>query len=454
MQAGYNTRMVASRLSKTRSVVCLALIDCCAAYGQSASNPAGGSFVLKGGTVHTVSGPVIENGSILVRDGRIVGVGRNLSAPAGFDIIDIQGQHVYPGMIDSASMLGLEKPSAGQAADAREIGLINPQLRAVTAVNPSSEQIPATRANGVTSVVAMPDGDLISGQMSLIHLDGSANDAMTVASSAAVHLRFPAIATVRIPPHEPDEDDEEPGTAVDPEPIPYSQAKRDHDDKLRALNRFFEESRRYRQAKLAKARSFHSDLKYEALLPILDGTTPMFVTAVREREIREAIQFAEKQKIKIILADAYEAYKVLPLIKSHNIPVVLGPTLSLPLHQDDPYDRSFTTPAELHNAGIKFSIGTFGARSSRNLPYQAAGAVPFGLSQEEAYKAVSLNAAEIFGVGKRLGSIEEGKAADLIVTDGDPLEARTHVTRVFIDGKPVSLETRQKQLYEKYSARP
>src|SRR5262249_52812066 len=152
-----------------------------------------------------------------------------------------------------------------------------------------------------------------------------------------------------------------------------------------------------------------------------------------------AIEFADRQKIKIILADAYESYKVIPLIKSHDIPVVLGPTFTLPLNPDDPYDRSYTIPATLRQAGIRFAIASFSARQSRNLPYQAAAAVPFGLSQDDAYRAVSLNAAEIFGLGQKLGSIEEGKIADLIVTNGDPLEVTTKVNQVFIGGKPVSL---------------
>jgi imidazolonepropionase-like amidohydrolase len=189
------------------------------------------------------------------------------------------------------------------------------------------------------------------------------------------------------------------------------------------------------------------------MLPVLDGTTPMFVTAVKAREIREAVQFARKEKIKIILADAYEAYQVLPLLKANDIPVVLGPTHTLPMDPDDPYDRSYTTPAALYKAGIKFCIGTFSSRNARNLPYEAAAAVPFGLPKEEAYKAVSLNAAQIFGIGNRLGSIEEGKTADLIVSDGNPLEVMTHIDMMFINGKPVSLDSRQKELYEKYLGR-
>jgi hypothetical protein len=376
-------------------------------------------------------------------------VGRNLSAPEGVPVIDVSGRQVYPGMIDSASTLGLEK------GDTEEPGLFNPQLNPANSVNPESDFIPVTRANGVTSVIEMPEGELISGQVSLIRMDGFTNDQMLMARGTAVHLNFPVIATKPIPAHEPEEDDDEPTTAVEEKIKPYSEAKREYDEKMAALREFFDAARRYRHAKLSKSGKMPDlDRRYEAMIPVLDGTQPMIVTAVREREIREAIAFAAKEKIRIILADPYEAYKVLPLIKSHNISVVLGPTYSLPLERDEAYDQPYTTPSLLYKAGIKFSIASFSSKSSRNLPYQAAAAVPFGLPHDEAYKSVSLNAAEIFGLGKKLGSIDEGKVADLIVTDGDPMEAATHVQLEFIDGKPVSLDTRQKKLYEKYSAKP
>ena len=430
------------------AVICACL--CQAAQAQAPPTDSG--ILLRGGTVHTVSGPVIENGSVLIRNGKIIGVGKNLAAPEGYKVIDITGKDVYPGMIDAASRLGLETNSREEASDAEELGLINPQLRAVTAVNPSSEQIPAARFNGVTSVIEMPEGDLISGQMSIVHLDESgSNSAMTVMPTAAIHLRFPAIVTRPIRPHESEEEDEDPSAR--PEPIPYADAKREYDQKMKALNAFFEDARQYRQAKRADPKALKTDLRYEAILPVLDGATPMFVTAVRAREIREAVQFARKEKIKIILADAYEAYLVLPLLRANDIPVVLGPTHTLPLEEDDPYDRSYTTPAALYKAGVRFCIGTFSSRNARNLPYEAAAAVPFGLPKEEAYKAVSLSAAQIFGIANRLGSIEEGKTADLIVSDGNPLEVRTHIDMMFIDGKAVSLDSRQKELYEKYLGR-
>jgi imidazolonepropionase-like amidohydrolase len=413
----------------------------------------GGAYLLRGGTVHTISGPVIENGSILIRDGKIVGVGKDLPAPEGATVVDISGQQVYPGMIDSGSMLGLGDAASEDAAkDASELGGTNPQLRALSAVNPSSDLFEISRANGVTSVITMPDGDLLSGQLAMIHLDDGTNDDMAILPSAGIHLRFPAIETTPIPSHDV-KDDEEPKTAVEIERIPYSEAKEKYLEKLDELNSFFDDARRYWTAKRAGSKVFEQNRKFEAMIPVLEGKTPVFVTAVREQTIREAIEFAERQKIRIILADPYEAYKVLDLIKSHNIPVVLGPTNTLPLDRDDDYDRSYTTPGELFKAGIKFSIASFSTSRSRNIPYEAAAAVPYGLPHDEAYKAVSLNAAEIFGVSKKLGSIDEGKIADLIITDGDPMEARTQLKHLFINGKPVDLETRQRKLYEKYLVR-
>ena len=396
-------------------------------------------IMLRGGTIHTMAGQIIEGGSVLMRDGKIVAVGKNFTPPEGYRIIDIPGRQVYPGMIDAASMLGIE------AGDSAEPGLIHPQLKAADAMNPASDHIAFSRASGVTSVIEMPVGELISGTMSLLRLD-----APTPGQAVAIHLRFPVLETVPPPPHEDDDSDEDPAP---PEPILFADAKADYDRKMQALNSFFDEARAYWRAKRAKAK-VKPDLKLEAMLPVFDGVTALFVTAVRERAIREAVAFADKQKVKIILADAYESYKCIPLLQQHNIPVILGPTFSLPLNPDDPYDRSYTTAGELYRAGIKFAIATFSTRQAHNLPFQAAAAVPFGLPQEQAYRAVSLSAAEIFGMGKSLGSLEEGKTADLIVTDGDPLEVKTKVSMVFIDGKPVSLDTRQKQLFEKYSGRP
>ncbi len=180
----------------------------------------------------------------------------------------------------------------------------------------------------------------------------------------------------------------------------------------------------------------------------------MVVLAARERAIRDAVQLADQQKVRVIIANPRELGKMGPELKARNIPAILGPTLALPLRDDDPYDAAYTLPDQFFKAGVKFAFGSFDNEFSRNLPYQAATAVAFGLPHEEALKAITLNAAQIWGVADRIGSIEEGKWADLMITDGDPLEAKTQVKQVFIKGKNVDLDNKQKRLYEKYLNRP
>jgi imidazolonepropionase-like amidohydrolase len=413
------------------------------------------SFLLRGATVHTLAGAQIENGSVLVRSGRIIGVGKDIVAPKDVKIIDAKGLQVYPGLIDAATEIGLVEVNAvRETLDTTELGRFNPQLVALTAVNPSSEHIPVTRANGITTVATLPQGQLISGQVSLIHLDGWTTEEMGVSRTAGLHLRIPFIQVSARP--VPFDDATTDPVAAGPQPT-YAAAKQVFDRQMAELNDFFDSARRYKQAKDAKASDFRADLKMEAMIPILEGQEPVLVTAIREREIRDALAFADKQKIKIILCEAPEAYKMTKELKEHDISVILGPTLELPLNEDDPYDRSYTTPADLQRAGIRFAIGTFSGTanlSSRNLPYQAAQAVAFGLSHDDALKAITRNAAEIWGVGDRVGTIEEGKWADLLVTDGDPLETKTQVRQLFIKGKAVDLDNKQKQLYEKYLHRP
>ena len=413
------------------------------------------SFLLKGATVHTMAGAPIENGSVLVRNGKIIGVGKNLSAPKDIKVIDAKGMQVYPGMIDSGTEVGLiEINAVRESEDTTELGKFNPELVALTAVNPESEHIPITRVNGITTVATMPEGQLIDGQVSLMHLAGWTTDEMGLKARAGLHITFPAIQGGGRGGFVPDA---EPGAAAVFGATGFTAQKQTYDKAIAELSEFFESARRYKQAKDAKAPGLKTDLKLEAMIPVIDGKEPILVTARREREIRDAITWADKQKVKIILIDSFDAAKVAKEIKAHDIPVILGPTLALPTGADHAYDESFTTPEELHKAGIKFSFGTLsgGANlASRNLPYQAAQAVAFGLPQEAAMMAITKNAAEIWGVGDQIGSVEEGKWADLLVTDGNPLETKTQLKLLFIKGKPVDLDNKQKELYEKYINRP
>lgn len=413
------------------------------------------SFLLKGATVHTMAGPEIQNGSVLVRNGKIIGVGKNLTAPKDIKVIDAKGMQVYPGMIDSGTEVGLiEINAVRESEDTTEIGKFNPELVALTAVNPESEHIPITRVNGITTVATMPEGQLIAGQVSLMHLSGWTTDEMGLKPHAGLHIEFPTIRAGGRGAFVPDA---EPDAAAAGGRGSFATQKQAFDREMAELNQFFESAHRYKQAKDAKAPGLKTDLKMEAMIPVIDGKEPILVTARREREIRDAITWADKQRVKIILIDAVDAPRAAKEIKAHDISVILGPTLELPQNPDNPYDEAFTTPKALHDAGIKFSFATLSGGSnlaSRNLPYQAAQAVAFGLQPEDAMMAVTKNAAEIWGVGDQIGTVEEGKWADLLVTDGNPLETKTQLKLLFIKGKPVDLDNKQKELYEKYLNRP
>ncbi|HVN03431.1 MAG TPA: amidohydrolase family protein [Bryobacteraceae bacterium] len=404
-------------------------------------------LLLRGATVHPVSGPEIANGSVLVRDGKIAQVGEHIAAPKGAQVIDLKGLHLYPGMIDSDTEIGLSEIGAvREMNDVSDIGLFKPQLRAATAVNPASEHIPVTRANGITAVVTSPGGGIIAGQSVLMHLNGWTMDDMLVRSPVAMRLEYPHIQ----PPSR------FAALMGEDRPSAFAEAKRKYEEQVQQLNDFMDAARQYQQAKAAAGPDFKTDLKLEAMLPVLEGKEPMLIRADKEKSIKEAIAFAGKQKIRMILERGEEAWKVSAELKAHDIPVILAPSLRLPDEEDEPYDKPFSIPGELYRAGVKFAFATYGpgAESNpRNLPYQAAAAVPFGLSPEEALKAVTLYPAQIWGVAGELGSIEEGKWADLIVTDGDPLETRTQVKQMFIKGVQVDLNNKHRRLYEEYLAR-
>jgi imidazolonepropionase-like amidohydrolase len=258
------------------------------------------TFMLKGATVHTMAGAAIENGSVIVRNGKIIGVGKNLAAPKDVRVIDGKGMQVYPGMIDAATEVGLiEINSVRETQDITEIGKFNPQLVALTAVNPSSGHIPVTRVNGVTTVATMPGGQLIGGHVSLMHLDGWTTDEMGIKPRAGLFLRMPAIQTPRN--FGPDPGGDAGGGASRSS---FAEAKRNLEKEMAELNQFFESAHRYSQAKAHPPADFKPDLKLEAMLPVIEGKEPIMVTAVKEREIRDAIAFADKQKVKIILCDA------------------------------------------------------------------------------------------------------------------------------------------------------
>lgn len=412
------------------------------------------TILIRNVTVHPVTAAAIPNGSVLIVDGKISDVGPHVGGHGGARVVDAHGLHLYPGMINAATNVGLEEiESLRDTVDLDEIGAFNPELRAEHSVNPSSEHIEVTRAGGVTTVVTLPGSGersqrgqtpIISGQGALMHLSGWTWEDMAVKPAVVMDVLFPEIES--IPPQF--------AAFLGTQGRTYTDREKEHKEQLRQLHEFFEKARHYQTAKNANAPGFEHDLRLEAMIPVLDGKLPLLMRVSKEQTIKEAVQFANDEKIRAILAGPIEIGSTGPLLKQKNIPVILGVTLALPVHDDDPYDAPYTLPNEFYKAGVKICFGTFDVQFARNVPFQAAQAVAFGLPHDEALKALTINTAEILGVADRIGSIEKGKVADLILTDGDPMEATTTIKRMFIGGKEVSLESRHTREYQKWLARP
>ena len=438
------------------------LLGCAAAAGAAA----GETILIHNVDVYPVTGPPMKGVSVLIQDGKIADIGAKIVPAKGVRVVEAKGLRVYPGMLDSATELGLSEISAvRETVDTGELGEFMPQLRALVAVNPESEHFGVVRVNGITSVMTFPSSggggggrfgggerQLISGQAALIHTDGWTWEDMEINRSAAVHLLFPSIGG---------RGGRGEGTPPDfgPDLIPgaaggtYTQARRTYEQQIGKLADFFDEARNYQKARAANPPGFVRNLKFEAMLPVLERKLPVAVSASRASTIHDAIAFAEKQNIRIVILQPREIGKVGPELKAKNIPVIFGRVLALPETEDSAYDEAFTLPSEAYKAGVKFAFGTFNNEFVRNLPYQAATAVAFGLPYDEALKAVTINPAEIWGAGDKLGSVEKGKVADLVVTDGDPLEIQTQVKHLYIKGKEIALSNKQTRLYDKYNSR-
>jgi imidazolonepropionase-like amidohydrolase len=404
--------------------------------------------------IFTLAGAPIDDGVLVIKDGKIAAVGTNVDVPSGAKVIDGKGLQVYPGLFDPVTQIGLSEISAVSATvDTTETGSINPDAVAADAVLPSSEHIPVTRAAGITEVLAVPasggfdsrgSGNLLGGQASAIHLAGWTINDMLIKKSVAMVIDWPAVDT-----------DTFDFATFSRKQRPYAEAKQEYEKQVDELSDWLDNARHYAVAwGHGGPAEYQRDLKLEALVPVIRGELPVLVFASRAREIREAVEFCDKQKIKMILAGGAESYKVKDLLRSKNIPVILQPTLTEPLDEDDPYDRSMTTAAELADAHVKFAFGSFDNSFARRLGQQAANAVAHGLAYDEALKAVTIYPAQIFGLSDQLGTLENGKIANIIVTNGDPLELTTDVRYLFIKGQLTSTDNKHKALYEKYLNRP
>jgi len=395
-------------------------------------------IALKGATIHPVSGPDIAAGTIVFENGKITAIGADAAIPAGAEVIEATGKHVYPGLINAHTVLGLVEIGAVRATvDVVESGAINPNVLSITSVNPDSELIPVARSNGILTALSVPEGGIISGQSAVVRLEGWTPEEMTVRSPAAMHLRWPDLT-------------------IDREPRASKSVKdqqKEIDKTQKQIRDAFQVARSYWLARKIPSPDFKSDLRWEALMPVFDGKLPLFVHAGTLAEIEAALAWAKEAQLKIVLVGGNDAWRVAPQLKESDTAVIIGPSSTLPPRRDDGYDSGFSNATKLHEAGVRFCIASDGrgaASNERNLGYEAGLAAAFGLPKEEALKAVTLYPAQILGIADRLGTLEIGKAATLFVTNGDPLDLPTQVEAAYIDGRKIDLSNRQTRLRDKY----
>ncbi|MHA2620261.1 MAG: amidohydrolase family protein [bacterium JZ-2024 1] len=409
---------------------------------QIPGKPQSQPVAVVGATIHTMSGPPLERGTLLFNQGKIAAIGKGIAIPRDARVIPARGLHIYPGLISAETRLGLVEIGAVRATrDYAETGDINPNVRAEIAINPDSELIPVTRANGIALAHSVPEGGLLSGTSAVIMLDGWTWEEMILKAPVGLHIQWP----------------EPPPTAPNSRPYPVTEKRSEREQRLERIKEAFHEARTYMNAKAAEPAegTYHNtDSRWEAMVPVLKRDIPVFIHAHHWRQIDEAIHWAAEENLRAVLVGGYDAWRSADLLKRYNVPVIIGGIHNLPLRGDEKYDEWFVLPARLRELGVKFCIsdggGAFIAPMARNLPYHAGTAVAYGLPHEEALKALTIYCAEILGIADRVGSLEVGKDATLIVTDGDPLEITTKVLRMFIQGREVDLSSKHTSLYEKY----
>lgn len=404
--------------------------------------------VLTNATIHTVSDGIILGGTIWFFDGEIRGV-----LPKGYTIddmtrgsrprvIDLQGRHVYPGLISAHTTLGLEEiGSVPQTVDTDELGDLTPEVLAAVALNPDTTAIPVARSNGVLAACVFPARGLIPGRASVIQLDGWTNADLLVRADAGPVVSWPSTAASGRPRR----------------PSPLSRGAEDPVERAgqqrRTIIDAFEAARRWLDAYTADA-TVPIDIRHQALAPALRGEVPVFVLADDVEQIESAVLWATAEGLVPVIVGGRDAAQCAPLLRERDVGVVVDGIHKLPPRDDSPFDDAFTLPARLANYGVRFCIATgSGFSNDRNLPYHAATAAAFGLDPQRALAAITLHAAEILGVGDRLGSLAKGKDATLFVSDGNPLELTTKIERAFIRGREVDLRNKQTELAKKYRER-
>ena len=323
------------------------------ANDQSPAPPQSEPVVLRGATIHPVSGPEIPAGEIVFEHGKITGVGRDLALPDGAKIVDVTGKHVYPGLISAHTVRG--------SADLVEAGAVNPNARAQVAINPDSELLPVARSNGILTALVVPKtGDgLISGLSTLVHLDGWTWESMTVKADVGLHVFWPELTINKAPRF----------------PVTPDDQQKAADARRRQLQDAFDTARAYRKA-LETGSNAPVDVRFAAMLPVLRGELPVFVHARDIQQIQGAVRWAADEHLKVVIVGRQNAWRVTDLLKEHDVPVIVSPVNALPLRRWEGYDTAYANPGRLQAAGVRFCIANdgsdFEAAHERNLPYQAA----------------------------------------------------------------------------------
>lgn len=400
-------------------------------------------IAITGATIHPVAGLDIENGWILFEKGKIQELGSGPFEREGVRTLDASGKHVWPGLISSHSALGLVEISAVRASDDyRETGDFTPEVRASVAVNPDSTLIPVTRSNGILTFASFPSGGLVAGRAGVMRMDGWTSEEMALDDSAGLVIEWPRLRPIRAWWMEASEEDQLEDTRKE----------------LRRLEEIFDAAGAYLTARKADP-TLPIDLHFEAMREMLPGHAegrqkPVFVMADDLDEIRAASEFGARRGLKIVIVGGRDASACAELLKAHGTAVIVKGTFRLPKRDDSAYNEPYTLPAELDAAGVRYCIAS-GEETAheRNLPYSAALAVAHGLSPDAAMRALTIYAADILGVADKIGSLEAGKHATLIVTDGHPLEVTTRTLHAFIDGREIDLSNKQTKLAEKYRAK-
>lgn len=402
-------------------------------------------IALTGATIHTITNGTIENGTIVFESGRITALGTNVNIPANAERVDATGKHVYPGLVDAHNVLGMFEIGGWDVTiDVNELGEFNPNVRAHVAVNPESRHLGVARSNGVLVSVSSPSGGIIAGHSSAMMLDGWTWEQMTLKPETGLIINWPSAGGFGGRGGGGGFGGRGGGGGGDPQQA--------YDNAVRRIRDFFAEARAYQAARAAAPERHATDVRLEALGGVIQGNTPVLVVANDLRQIQDAITWADQERLRIVLVGARDAGYVAPMLAQRRIPVLLSSVLNSPGRQWEAYDHVYSLPAELHRAGVQFGItgGTSAAYANR-LPYEAGAAIAFGLPEDEALKAVTVNPARFLGFDDRVGSLEVGKDATLLITTGNPLEYATEIEQAFVQGRKIDMEDSHRRFFEKYA---